>query len=378
MKNRLLLSLLALTLSFNVFSQTLVQAFNNHDYDQFKKILNSGADLYQMYKGESVIGMVIERENQEIIDFMVNHPKFKVNQIHQTKHCGAGGCIFMLQTAIYNAINCNNLDLVKTLLSKGATVDYKVVVYAIEDGVRVDMHDAYPLADAFSITADDKGVEMARLIAEQVKNFKLVINIHDNDKNTIPLIAFLIQAIEDRVAYNPIFTDLFLRSGIDINYTIPFNPKLEASMKKMGLNQKQIDYTKNYGFSRLIDVAIRTNNLELVQWFLDKGAKLEKTGDKCANALYSTPSVAMVKLLVKNGVDINATLPDSKFNILQRWIKEADPKDFEELLKMGADPNHKDAMGLSVQEHVMKGAFVPKNIKNNIKLVEKYQAASKK
>lgn len=377
MKKRLFFSLLALTLSFNAFSQNLVQAFNDYKYDEFKKLLNEGADLYQMQNGEPVVGLVIRRENQEIIDFMVNHSKFKVNNMYQTKHCGAGGCIFILQTAIYNAININNLDLVKTLLNKGATVDYKVVVYAIEDGVRVDMHDRYPLADAFSITADEKSLEIARLIAEKVKNFKLVINIHDNDKNTIPLIAFLIQAIEDRTAYNPIFTDLFLRSGIDINYAIPFNPNFEASMKKMGLNQKQINYTKNYGFSRLIDEAIKKNNMELVQWFLDKGAKLEKTGDKCANALYSAPSVAMVKLLVKNGVDINATLPDSKFNILQRWIKEAAPKDFEELLKMGANPNHKDAMGLSVQEHVMQGGFLPKNIKQNLKLLGTYQATNK-
>lgn len=378
MKKRLLLSLFALILSFNAFSQTLLRTFSSNDYDQFKKMLNSGVDLYQMDNGESVIGMLIERDNQEMIDFVVNHPQFKVNQTHQTKHCGAGGCFFKQQTAIYNAINKNNLDLVKTLLNKGATVDYKVIVYAIEDGVRVDMHDGYPLADAFSMAADDKGIEMARLVAERVKNFKLVINTHDSEKNTIPLIVFLIQAIEDRMAYNPIFIDLFLRSGIDINYTIPFHPNFVAYMKKIGLNQSQIDYTKKYGFSRLIDEAIKTNNLELVQWFLDKGAKLEKTGDKCANALYATASVDMVKLLVKNGVDINATLPGSKFNILQRWIKEANPKDFEELLKMGADPNHKDAMGLLVQEHVMKGAFISKNIKKNIKLVEAYQAASKK
>lgn len=377
MKKRFFFLLLALALSFSASSQTLVQAFNNNNYDEFKKLLNSGTDLYQLYNGESVVGCVIRRDDPEIIDYVVNHPKFKVDKMYPTKHCGAGGCTFILQTAIYTAINNYNYDLVKTLLSKGPNVDYKVIVYAIEDGVRVDMQDRYLLADAFSIAPDDTSLEIARQIAERVKIFNLVINTHDNEKNTIPLIAFLIQAIEDRAAYNPIFTDLFLRSGVDINYVIPFNPNLDAYMKKIGLNQKQINYTKSYGFFRLVDEAVKCNNLELVQWFLDRGAKLEKTGDKCASVLYIAPSIAMVKLLVENGVDINTTLPESKFNILQRWIKEADPKDFEELLKMGANPNHKDAMGLSVQEHVMQGGFVPKNVKKNLKLLETYQAANK-
>lgn len=371
MRKFYLISIAAVFSAFIAYSQSgytpLGVAVIDGNVAEVEKLLNSGVNPNEKQDGDATIGLAIRKGNMEIVRLIISSPKFKVDQWYQQTLLGDVSII--KKTAIVDAIKEVQLETVKLLLSKGASVDIKIIWWAPTPGGKFYYPESSPLAEAFRNLPTPDAIEIASLVEAKVTMFNEKFAQNDGQNTFTYLIEDCISA---GIPEHNATLERFIKRGFDINYTVPVKEETITMLKKMGATA-QVEFTKKYGFKRVVDYAIMANNLDLVAWLLDNGAKLEKADDKGGMTFSLTTNIEMIKLLVERGVNINTTLPGSNISILQLNISSMDPRNFEQLLKMGANPNHKDAMGKSVVDHVSKGGFLPKSVKKNIKLVEKYQ-----
>lgn len=350
--------------------QDLGKAIYLQDVAKVKALIDSGIDPNQSQNGDAPIGIAIRRNNMEIFKMIVNHPKFEVNKRYEERQLGDALHIFS-KSAIADAVNVANLEMVQTLLDKGADVDAVIRHTTVSSGQTFKEAETSVFLNTLLNTWSKDNNKIAELVEAKVKKPKMKLNTNNEFEGSVDQIALCIKGAYPE--YESVLIS-FIKRNFDVNFTIPVTDQSIKVLQSQGLTQ-QIDFLKKYGSRRLLDMAVESNRLKLSQWLIDNGAKIDKWGDKGGYLWNYASSIEMIKLLVKNGIDINTCSPGSNFNILQLNIKRLEPKDFEELIKMGADVHHKDAMGKSVRDHVPSAPLLPKNIKKNIKILEKYEAS---
>lgn len=267
--------------------------------------------------------------------------------------------------------------MVKTLLEKGADVNVVITNkdIAISSGKELLRPESSPLISACRQFYSPASLEILEMVEPRFNNFKKKYKQHSQYYQESELIreCILVAAPE---YYKSLIN--IINRGYNINYSIPLDKSAIEIAKQQNLPETSINNLKKYGNTTILDLAVMAGNRPLIEWLFDNGVKYDKSGDKGATLFSKTKDIEVIKVLVKRGLDINLLQPDSEFNILQLNIMLMESKDFEELLKMGADPNHKDKFGNPVQASVAKSPFLPKNIKKNLKLIDKYQKKSKK
>ncbi len=355
----------------------LEQAILSRDVKLVEQLLKEGADPNEMFKYDNAISLAIDKESKEIITALVNNDKFLINKRFKKYRISGNGYILYDTTPIHDLLQSSIVDpeLVKLFLSKGASVDVVTHVSDVFSTQTIPNGDEHPLLAALSREYSKESYEVANLVEQNVKNLKIKLKHINFVSDELPLATIYFCASPK---YNPIITR-FLERSVDLNIIYQIDIKaaqamIDKSATPTKLTSDQIKFMKLYGGERLIDAAVTKGNKELVKWFIDKGIKVPKGDDEGAVTMSHTNDIEMIKLLLSAGAKITATMPGSKFNILQMQIKQMEPEGFEELIKLGADPNHKDAMGLSVQEHISQSPFLPKNIKKNLKILAKYQS----
>lgn len=358
-------------LTFSTFAQQekyqeLGKAIDMQEAEKVKSLLDSGVDPNQSQNGDAPVGIAVRRGNIEIFNMIVNHPKFQVNKRYEERQTGDALHIFS-KTAVADAVEAENFEMVQALIDKGSDVDAVIrhTIYSSGQTIKEAEHSVF--MNALCAPYSENNYKIAEQIETKVKKPKMKLNTNNEYEGLVDQIYYCIKGACHE--YEPILIS-FIKRNFDVNFTIPVSEQTIKMLQSQGLTQ-QIDFTKKYGSHTLLDMAVENNHLELTQWLIDNGAKTDKGGDKGGYLWNYASSIEMIKLLVKNGVDINTCSPGGNFNILQLNIKRLEPKAFEELIKMGADVHHKDAMGLSVMDHAPKG-LVTKNIKKNIKILEKY------
>lgn len=309
----------------------------------------------------------IHNGDKKAFDAIVGEAGFNVNKRYKEYLRGAALTI-VEKTAIVDAIDECNLDMVTTLLDKGASADVTVTTAITSSGITSYDPETAPFIKALGNEFNPDNNAIAGMVGAAVKKPLAKYKTNDGSGESADLIELCITMA--RPEYQQVLID-FVGRNFDVNYTIPVSAQTIKILKGQGLAQ-QAAYAQKYGGKSLLDLAVIHNRLKLAQWLLEKGAKTDKAGDNGGYLWNYATTLDMVKLLVEHGVDINTCVPGSGYNILQLNIKRMGPKDFEELIKMGADVHHKDAMGKSVLDHAPSDPFVPKDIKKNRKILEKY------
>lgn len=356
----------------------LGKAILANDVAKVEQLLKNGANPNEKQDDDSPIGLAIRNENFEICDLIINNSKFKVNAVYTQTETGTGPLIKTTKTAISDAIKSNNAKLVKSLLEKGADVNVVVTMKEISSstGKVLLLHpETCPLTLACSQKYTPATLEILEMVEPHFTNFKTKYKIHNQYDHESEVISDCILSAQPEF-YKSLIN--IINRGYSVNYSIPLHKSTLDIAKQQKLPEASITALKNYGNTTVLDLAVMAGNKPLIEWLFDNGVKYEKAGDKGATLFTKTKDIEVIKLLVKRGIDINVLQPVSEINILQINIAQMETKDFEELLKMGADPNHKDKFGNTVQASVAKTPFLPKNVKKNIKLIDKYQKKSKK
>lgn len=373
MKSKLLL-LLFCCFSVAVSAQKLLplgDAIVAGDAAKVKQLLQTGIDPNQRQNGELPITLAIEANNKEIFDIIVSDARFKPNNVYTDINYGAGFSVQCRYTPLCNAVLSQNPYFVEKLLNKGASADHIITSSEVSSDNTIKNPDYSILILSLTFPYSEDSYKIVDMIEKKCVRFNVQFKTNDQNDPTSKshfLKVALMSSMSEK--YNPII-QRHLSRGYNMSYLEkPSKASLDLLRKTAG--QKQVDFANRYMFTNYLDYAIVANNPGMVQWLLDKGVRHYRSDDKGAMLLHKTNNLEIIKLLVKKGVDINAQLPGSKFNIFMMRYKDMKSKDFEQLLKMGADLNQKDAMGKTVFDYLQTGLFMPRDMKKNIKLMKKH------
>lgn len=133
-----------------------------------------------------------------------------------------------------------------------------------------------------------------------------------------------------------------------ISFLIEYN-NLEAIKKQIEKNNNVIHCKDRMGRTLLM-YAVTSDNFDIVQYLVDKGANIKEVDDKKWQPIHFAAEhekFSMVKFLLENGADINAQNGNGS-TVLHKFIYDEEVREY--LLAKGADINLKNFHDVSAQD----------------------------
>lgn len=375
MLSRILFTLLLLTLSWTPLSAygqdaPIIQAVNAHDLAKVKELIAKGEDINAENEWRrSALDVAIETNQLEITKVLVEN--------------GATGWK-NLQTAAEN----NNLDMVRYLISKNFEFGY-AMVYACEHNnlemVRVLVDAGSPVSMSqkrksglfskyyvspieFAVENNnkeivflllDKGVTQKEAVSEAFESGhdNLIRQLAERDKNYDQYLALAFEKSMRPLAEYFVSKGAETRQINDEGNTLVHLAAKNGSeeMLRYCLEQLGLDlFAENYKKETALMLAVASNNTNLVNYMLGKGAHANSFNASGENALFyiRENNLEMFEVLVNNGADLShATQNNSTLLINAARSENYDIVRY--LLNNGAEVNAKDDLGHTAFQYII-------------------------
>lgn len=234
-------------------------------------------------------------------------------------------------SVLHAAVENGNIENIEYLVSKGANINAKTF-----DSKTSPLH-----------TASFKGdTENVKYLVENGADFNAY-----NAYGASPLTVACFYGKKDVI-------QTLIKAGADVNTTTDKTP-LKAALESGNTeifeilinNGADIDTVDDTGIT-LLEAAAAKNDVKTVQFLLEKGAKATNEGTR-EGALYKAilnENPEMVKLLVKNGADVNEKEPQNSFTVLQTAILKNNDEITDFFIKENADLNQLNNFGFSAAD----------------------------
>lgn len=347
-------------------------AINTKNNEEVKLFLESGVSPNEKQEGITPLAVAIQANNVEAVMMILNHEDF--GDINEYYTVSLGGSVAHTQscTAIVDAIELGNPEIIKAVLDKGAVVDYVYETIAHGDTVTMDSQStplltamatfgSYDFSKQQSDTVFDIQEQYVQIqrIADKTQNVNRILVRHempdvgpgnipyDVDYNYISSPQSLFMILNQYSKYeignpnndliNEIFFSLIDR-GVNLSYNYPtVSEDLINTMKSVGVDAASIqavqdsrDYT--YAYNSWI-----LNNAPLLEYVLNHGGSVSVKDDGGVHFLTQIHDADTLQVMLDRGLDINAPTYNG-YRLIYNAVGCG--TDFlEAVLQNGADPN---------------------------------------
>lgn len=272
---------------------------------------------------DNALLIAIKSENLELVKVLLNYAASVINNDHSE------------EPPIFAAVKTANIDLVKLLCERGANVNVK-----IGKGRTVLAHAC--LYSNLKIVAIliDHGADLTCRDRFGLNPIQLTFRSGHNDK-----INFLLKLMESEIISAEDVNKLYL-----LHYAVQSRTVEEKTIDKLlqlGANVKAFRGNRN-----VLDCAIETGNLKIIEYLLTKGADAF-SGNELLTAV-CTGNLKTVKLLLQHGHDVHRGDDYS----LAIAVKKGNLEMVKLLFQHGADINreiHRVSISFAVECAVAKG-----------------------
>lgn len=298
------------------------------DLAAVKDLISKGFDPNKPHDQETPLALSTNLEKDDIFNILVNAKGIKIDAPSTYIRTGNGSKYTC--TPLISAVRAMKIDMVRTLLEKGASVDLFDKNASQDKTITWSLN---ALMNAIMLNKP-KGVEIAKLLVEKTKNIDIKATLVKDG------VTALILACQFPL-YNEV-SKLMIKKG--------------AKLEIPGTNSPA--YTA-------VGKAIYGSNPEMVKYLIDSGAKLNDKTDKAFLHLsyaLGIENLEVIELLLNAGIDPNVRFASSKYPVINTCVKCKNPKVLELMIKRGADVNAKDGIGQSVLKYANGGKKVKKNI----------------
>ncbi len=349
----------------------LAQAIKKGDNKTVEELLaKDGPNAKQA--GIPPLAVALQANNVEAAEMIITHPDFKnINEFY-TVTIGGSTPQTETYTAIVDAIETFNPELIKLVLDKGADVDY--LYETIEEGSpRMLVRQQTPLTNAMVTLGSydarkrkntqpydiEAQYEQIQRIADGTKNIDRIITQHNSTSGVGPgnkpyaggtvasqalsLFMLLTQYnnfAEDNPNNEYINKVLFsIADRVDLAYRYStFSPELIKQMRQAGVSEANIKAAEAAAkYAYVCNTWIYTN-APLLDHVLTRGgtASLSVNNDGGKFFFVNTQNTESLDVLLKHGMDINA--PAYNGFRLVYGAPKISLEFFEAVLERGADP----------------------------------------
>ncbi len=317
------------------------------------------------------LAVALQANNEEAARMILEHPGFKgINEFY-TVTIGGSTPMTERYTAIVDAIESENPELMKMVLDKGATVDY-LYETILETSPRLQESQQTPLTLAISrfgmydpkkkknignYKIEEQYRQIQR-IADGTTNINRIMPIHNAPNGvgpggkpypggviaTQPVSLFMIltrnNQHQDGNPANEYINKVLcsVADRVDLSYKYPtFSKDAIAQLKAAGVDAATIKAAQDAQKYAYVCNTWIYDNATLLKHVLDIGGKLDVGGDGGQFFFVQTYDIATLRLLVEQGFDINKPAYNG-YRLIYGVVRYGE--DITEVaLRLGADPN---------------------------------------